>query len=199
MIAGLRGILHKKSPSGVEIDVNGVFYACLVSYTTLERIGEPGEEVTLIVHTNVREDAIQLFGFLSDRERKLFLSLIGISGVGPKLAINMLSALSADDLAQAIVNGDLARLVSIPGVGKKTAERLLVELKDKLAKTLMLEPTESALPMHFKVESELTSALCNLGYKPKIVEKVVEKLGKRFAEDTPVEELIREALREMQR
>lgn len=197
MIAGLRGIVHSKGTDQVVIDVNGVRYACMVSLTTLGKIGEPGEKVELVVHTHVREDALQLFGFSSERERRVFLALISVSGIGPKLAQNMLSGASADELGRAVVSADLHHLTAIPGIGKKTAERIVLELRERLMKILALTPDEAKPAARFDVEDELVSALLNLGYKEKHVWKTVEKLANRYTPDAGVEELIRSALREM--
>ncbi len=198
MIAGLHGIIHTRTPESVQLDIHGVRYQCTVSLTTLTDIGQIGEEADLHVHTHVREDALTLFGFSTLEEKKTFLALIGVSGVGPKLAINILSAIPAHDLGQAVVNGDVARLTAIPGIGKKSAERLVLDLRDKLTKILSLTPQEPRESRRFAIEDELVSALSSLGYKPKPIERVVTKLASKLPLDSPVEELIRAALRELQ-
>ena len=136
MIAHISGKLIQKQPNSVIIDVGGVGYELNVPLSTFYDLGETGANVSLRVHTHVREDALQLFGFRTEAEKKLFLLLNSVSGIGPKLAITVLSGLSAEDLIQAIRAGNLTRLTAIPGVGKKTAERMLVELKDKVAAIL---------------------------------------------------------------
>ena len=132
MIAQVRGRLLRKGPQEAVVDVGGVGYRLTIPLSTFYRIGEPGAEVTLLTHTHVREDALALFGFLTPVEQALFERLIAVSGVGPKLAISVLSGIEAPDLVAALRSSDLARLTRVPGVGKKTAERLVLELKDKL-------------------------------------------------------------------
>lgn len=197
MIAGLYGRLHHKGADHVIVDVQGVRYQCFVSIPTLIEIGEVGQMVELAVHTHVREDALQLFGFLDETEKAMFLALVGVSGIGPKLALTLLSGLRASELGDLIAAGDVARLTHIPGVGKKTAERIIVELRDKLAKLL---PVRASAPAPAaKRDDELTSALVNLGYKPKQISAVVEKLAETADDATPIEVLIRLALKELSR
>jgi len=198
MIAGLKGIIHEKQVDHLVIDVSGVRYECLVALSTLGALGEVGEEVELVIHTHVREDAFQLYGFLNSKEKKLFLSLVSVSGIGPKLGLNILSGLPAEELGRAVVDGNVARLVKIPGVGKKTAERIVLELKEKLSKLLALDPEAIKAEENFDTEDELSSALTNLGYKPKQVSLVIKKLSARFDKNTSLEKLIRAALVEMQ-
>src|SRR5215210_7124447 len=133
MIAQLSGKLIYKQPNTIIIDVGGVGYEVTIPVSTFYELGDAGSDVSLRIHTNVREDSIQLFGFWTAREKELFLRLTSVSGIGPKLAITMLSGMPATELITAIRNNDLARLTAIPGVGKKTAERVVVELRDKLA------------------------------------------------------------------
>ena len=168
MIAHLRGRLVEKGPSRVVVDVNGVGYEVFVPLTTFSAMPGNGSEVTIDIHTHVREDIIALYGFSSRRERTVFEKLIGISGIGPKLAVTILSGGSVDDLAVAIKRGDLARLTAIPGVGKKTAERIVVELKDKL-QDFAEAPSKSS------VEMDVLSALENLGYPRAIAEAGVRR------------------------
>ena len=168
MIAHLRGRLVEKAPSRVVVDVNGVGYEVFVPLTTFSAMPGNGSEVTIDIHTHVREDIIALYGFSSRRERTIFEKLIGISGIGPKLAVTILSGGSVDDLAVAIKRGDLARLTAIPGVGKKTAERIVVELKDKL-QDFAEAPSKSS------VEMDVLSALENLGYPRAIAEAGVRR------------------------
>jgi Holliday junction DNA helicase RuvA len=157
MIAHLRGKLAHKDPARVVVDVNGVGYEVFVPLTTFTALPETGFDVSIDIHTHVREDIIALYGFSTRRERVIFEKLMTISGIGPKLAVTILSGGSVQDLVGAIKRGDLARLTAIPGVGKKTAERIILELKDKLQ-----DFSEGPAPL--PVESDVLSALENLGY-----------------------------------
>ena len=163
MIAHLRGRVLRKSPQEVIVDVGGVGYRVAIPVTTFYRLGEEGAEVSLRVHTHVREDALALFGFLTAHEQDLFERLIQVAGVGPKLAVNILSGIEAAELADALRRSDLARLTRIPGVGKKTAERLVLELKDKLPATGTGAESASPTPASSSTEY-LLSALSNLCY-----------------------------------
>ena len=168
MIASLRGKLLEKEPARVVIDVHGVGYEVSISATTFTALPGPGSDVSLEIHTHVREDALALYGFISRQERRVFERLITISGIGPRLAVTILSGGSVDGLVGAIRRGDLARLTSIPGVGKKTAERIVVELKDKF-QDLSVEAPKPA------VETDVLSALENLGYSRPIAEAAVRR------------------------
>jgi Holliday junction DNA helicase RuvA len=178
MIAQITGKLLTKNPNCIIVDVGGVGYELNVPLSTFYDLGEIGSETSLRVYTHVREDTLQLFGFRTESEKKLFLLLLTVSGIGPKLGITVLSGLSAEELIQAIRLNDLARLVSIPGVGKKTAERMLVELKDKIATVAPpgLEERsvrESRIGGSDSFRDDLISALINLGYPKAQVEKSV--------------------------
>lgn len=179
MIAHITGKLIHKQPNAIIVDVGGVGYELTVPLSTFYDLGEAGTEVSLRVHTHVREDALQLFGFRTEREKKLFLLLVSVSGIGPKLAVTVLSGLSAEELVQAIRAGNLAKLVGIPGVGKKTAERMLLELKDKAAAILPpgLEEASSAggavAQTGDAMREDVISALVNLGYQKAQAEKAV--------------------------
>jgi Holliday junction DNA helicase RuvA len=157
MIAHLRGKLAQKDPARVVVDVNGVGYEVFVPLTTYTALPDTGFEVSIDVHTHVRDDIIALYGFSTRRERSIFEKLMTISGIGPKLAVTILSGGSVDDLVAAIKRSDLVRLTAIPGVGKKTAERIILELKDKL-QDFVEGPAKST------VENDVLSALENLGY-----------------------------------
>jgi len=157
MIAHLRGKLAQKDPARVIVDVNGVGYEVFVPLTTFTALPDTGSEVSIDVHTHVREDMIALYGFSTRRERRIFEKLMTISGIGPKLAVTILSGGSVEDLVTAIKRSDLARLTAIPGVGKKTAERIILELKDRLQD--FAEGADRSL-----VENDVLSALENLGY-----------------------------------
>ncbi len=178
MIAHITGKLIQKQPNSVVVDVGGVGYELTVPLSTFYDLGDPGAEVSLRVYTYVREDALQLFGFRTEREKRLFLLLIGVSGIGPKLAITALSGMSAEELIHAIRTENLARLVGVPGVGKKTAERMLVELKDKVAQLASPEMEEqlkagAIISVGDALRDDLISALINLGYQKAAVEKAV--------------------------
>jgi holliday junction DNA helicase RuvA len=169
VIAYLKGKLIEKDTSRVVVDVNGVGYEVFVPLSTFSVLPDRGVEVSMDVHTHVREDIIALYGFSSRRERSVFEKLLTISGIGPKLAITILSGGPVEDLVTAIRRGDLARLTSIPGVGKKTAERIVVELKDKLQDFAVAIPEKSA------VETDVLSALENLGYNRVLVESAIRR------------------------
>jgi Holliday junction DNA helicase RuvA len=172
VIAQLSGRLLRKSPQAVVIDVGGVGYRAAIPVSTFYRLGEEGSAVSLRIHTHVREDTLALFGFASAAEHDLFERLIDVAGVGPRLAVNILSGIEADHLVEALRSSDVARLVRIPGVGRKTAERLVVELKDKMPKTV--EPGAPATPSGTPKE-DLLSALANLGYSRGEAERGVER------------------------
>lgn len=174
MIAQLRGHLADKRPNQLLVDVNGVGYLVHIPLSTFYAVGDLHTEVTLLVHTHVREDAFSLFGFLTSREKHLFELLLSASGVGPVLALKILSGMSVDDLVPAIRAGDLVRLTRIPGVGKKTAERMVVELRDKLA--AIESPAAPQPSSRTGVEADVISALLNLGYERRAAEKAIEDL-----------------------
>lgn len=173
MIAQVRGRLLRKQPQEAVIDVAGVGYRVTIPLSTFYRLGEPGDEVALLTHTHVREDTLALFGFLTDVEQALFERLIAVAGVGPKLAVAILSGIEAPDLVEALRAGDIARLTRIPGVGKKTAERLVLELKDKM-KGLPLAETPAAGPAP-TAKDDLVSALVHLGYSRPEAERGVDR------------------------
>jgi holliday junction DNA helicase RuvA len=172
MIGQLRGRLTDKRPNQVLVDVGGVGYLVQVPLSTYAALGELHTEVTLLIHTHVREDALSLYGFLSSREKHFFEMLLSASGVGPSLALKILSGMSVEELVPAIRGGDLARLTKIPGVGRKTAERIVVELKDKLdAVTIEVERPAASSPAG--IEADVVSALVNLGYEARAAEGAV--------------------------
>ena len=168
MIAHLRGKLAQKEPARVIVDVNGVGYEVFIPLSTFTALPAAGSEVSIDVHTHVREDMIALYGFSSRRERTIFERLMTISGIGPKLAVTILSGGSVEDLVGAIRRADLARLTAIPGVGRKTAERIILELKDKLQDFLEAQPKSS-------VEVDVLSALENLGYNRALGEAAMRR------------------------
>ena len=196
MIAYLSGVLLEKHLQRLIVDVNGVGYDVLVPLSTMYVIGEPGSKVALRIYTHVREDALQLFGFATPLEQALFERLISVSGIGPKLALAVLSGIEPAELSRAIRSSDIVRLTRIPGVGKKTAERLVVELKDRLPKADTVEPASAGAegPDDHDVRDDLLSALENLGYPRSSVEKTVDKVL-RSAEDRTFEPLLRATLK----
>ena len=172
MIAHIRGRLLEKHPTHLVVDVGGVGYQLAVPLSTFYDVGEPGAEVALRVHTHVREDALLLFGFLTVLERDLFERLIAVSGVGPRLALAVLSGIEPQGLVRAVRDGDVARLTAIPGIGRKTAERGVLELRDRLPKMLTAEPAIE--PATGRLRDDLLSALLNLGYHRPLAEKAVD-------------------------
>ena len=193
MIAQLRGRLLRKAPQEAVVDVGGVGYRVAIPLSTFYRLGEDGSEVSLLTHTHVREDILALFGFLTAGEQALFERLISVAGVGPRLAINVLSGIEAPDLVAALRSSDVARLTRIPGVGKKTAERLILELKDKMPATL---PTaEAATPEGSgSAKDDLVSALVHLGYSRPEAERGADRALKEDP-DGRFEDLLRRTLR----
>lgn len=197
MIAFLRGRLLEKQPNRIVLDVNGVGYDVAVPLSTYYVLGEPAAEVSLRVHTHVREDALSLFGFATRLEQELFERLIAISGIGPKVALSVLSGIEPPEFVRAVQTGDVARLTSIPGVGKKTAERIVLELKDRLPRAVAATPVgDDAAPA--TTRDDLLSALINLGYHRPLAEKAVDAATKRSA-GGDFEQLLRQALRELAR
>jgi len=197
VIARLKGTLVEKTPTRLIVDVAGVGYDVLVPLSTFYGIGEAGADVTLRVHTHVREDVIALYGFGSAIEQDLFERLIGISGIGPKLALAVLSGIDAGELVRAIRSQDVARLTKIPGIGKKTAERIGLELKDRLPAALHpAGATASPAGAGDQLRDDLLSALTNLGYQRAAAEKSIEAALKK-SPDAPFEHLVRDILRAM--
>ena len=200
MIAFLRGRVHDKQPNRITIDVGGVGYEVHVPLSTFYQLGDEGAEISLRVYTHVREDALQLYGFLTDLERQLFERLIGISGIGPKLAIVVLSGMEPRDLVSAVQRADVARLTTIPGIGKKTAERIVLELKDRLAQVAMpaASGTVAAASSADQLRADLLSALLNLGYHRQQAEKAIDSTVTANP-NASLEHAVRTALRELMR
>jgi Holliday junction DNA helicase RuvA len=192
MIGLLRGRLLEKRPNQVILDVGGVGYLVAVPLSTFAALGDLHAEVTLLIHTHVREDALALYGFLSAREKHFFELLLGASGVGPSLALKILSGMNVEELVPAIRTGDLARLTKIPGVGRKTAERMVVELKDKL-EAVAIETDKPAPSSPAGVEADVKSALLNLGYDERTADAALDE-AKREAGTSNFEKLLRVAL-----
>lgn len=197
MIAFLRGRIHEKRPSRITIDVQGVGYDVAVPLSTFYVLGDEGTEAALRVHTHVREDALLLYGFATALEQAVFERLIAISGIGPKLALAVLSGIEPGELVGAVQRGDVVRLTRIPGVGKKTAERIGLELKDKLPDDLVQAGAAAASPED-RLRTDLASALVNLGYHRSAVDSVLDALLKE--QPSPAfETALRAALRELGR
>ena len=195
MIGQLRGRLAEKRPNQVLVDVGGVGYLVQVPLSTYSALGELHTEVTLLIHTHVREDALALYGFVSAREKHFFEMLLSASGVGPSLALKILSGMSVEELVPAIRGSDLVRLTKIPGVGRKTAERMVVELKDRL-EIVAAEAEKPATASPAGVEADLISALVNLGYDGRAAEGAVGE-AKRAAGTANFEKLLRAALQSL--
>lgn len=194
MIARLRGVLAYKGADRVVVDVQGVGYEVFIPFSTYYELGEAGNTVSLNIYTHVKEDALSLYGFLTAQEKKLFTQLIQISGIGPRLGITLLSGLPVEELVQAIVEGDLFRLNKIPGVGKKTAERIVLELKDKLLSLLPEFQKEAQRAAPRSLQGDVVSALVNLGYARNTAEKAVGQAAKE-PDSERFEELLKKSLR----
>jgi Holliday junction DNA helicase RuvA len=195
MIGQLRGRLAEKRPNQVLVDVGGVGYLVQVPLSTDAALGELHTEVTILIHTHVREDALALYGFVSSREKHFFEMLLSASGVGPTLALKILSGMSVEELVPAIRGSDLARLTRIPGVGRKTAERMVVELKDRL-ETVAVEAERPAVSSPAGIEADVISALVNLGYDGRAAETAVGE-ARREAGPGNFEKLLRGALQSL--
>ena len=200
MIAHLRGRIFEKHPNRLVLDINGVGYDVFVPLSTFYGLGEPGAETALRIHTHVREDALVLYGFATLLEQELFERLIGVSGIGPKVALAVLSGIEPLDLIRAIERGDLARLTAIPGVGKKTSERIVLELKDRLPRAQVAAVVAGVVvPDVSTLRDDVLSALVNLGYHRPLAEKAVEAAIKMLgpASDAGFERMLKQALREL--
>jgi len=193
MIAQMRGHLIQKNPGFVILENNGIGYQVHISLTTFYDLPESESDVRLYTHTHVREDLLQLFGFSTPLEKELFQILIGVSGIGPKLALNILSGISPPELLRSLSSGNLARLVSVPGIGRKTAERMLLDLKEKVQKMESRVCAAKIAPAGDAMAEDVLSALVNLGYKKGQAEEAVE----RALQGKPgtLEEALKESLR----
>jgi holliday junction DNA helicase RuvA len=197
VIAHLRGRILEKHPNRLVLDVNGVGYDVLVPLSTFYSLGEPGTETALRIHTHVREEALTLYGFATLLEQELFERLIGVSGIGPKVALAVLSGIEPAELMRAIERSDLARLTAIPGVGKKTSERIVLELKDRLPRPHPVAAAAgAAAPSAPDVRDDVLSALLNLGYHRPLAEQAVASALK-VASDGGFERTLKQALREL--
>ena len=200
MIAHLRGSILEKHPNRIVIDVNGVGYEVFVPLATFYGLGDPGTGTALRIHTHVREDAFVLYGFATQLEQDLFERLISVSGIGPKVALAVLSGIEPEELIRAIERGDLARLTAIPGVGKKTSERIVLELKDRLPRPAVVAAAVGvAEPDAPILRDDVISALVNLGYHRPLAEKAAEAAIKIIgsASDASFERVLKQALREV--
>jgi Holliday junction DNA helicase RuvA len=206
MIAHLNGTLLSKEPNSVIVDVSGVGYEVTIPLSTFYELANEGSDVQLRIYTHVKEDALQLYGFKTERERKLFVNFISVSGIGPKIGVALLSGMSADELINSIKTNNLARLTLIPGVGRKTAERLIVDLREKMTAlaasqvetTSGLEPAASGASPEDSVRSDALSALLNLGYQRSSAEKAIDAVLNDGGEMT-VESVLRRGLRKLAR
>lgn len=197
MIAYLRGRIFEKHPNRLIVDVNGVGYDVAVPLSSFYGLGEAGADIALRIHTHVREDALLLYGFATRLEQDLFERLISVSGIGPKVALAVLSGIEPSDLIKAIQRADLARLTAIPGVGKKTSERIVLELKDRLPLAAHADTPVGGTSSEPDIKDDVLSALTNLGYQRPLAEKAVDSAVKKNVGD--FEQTLRQALRELAR
>ncbi len=193
MIGYLTGKLVSKKPTQLILDVNGVGYLVNISITTFEKIPQEKEEISLFTYLSVKEDALDLYGFFTMAEKEMFELLIGVNGIGPKLAQSILSGIEIQELKEALKLGNLSRIIAIPGIGRKTGERLLIELRDKVES--LAESFDTVISSS-SVKSDAVAALLSLGYNQKISEKVIRKLVDAKPE-IQIEELVKEALSEL--
>jgi Holliday junction DNA helicase RuvA len=194
MIAHLSGKIISKKPTQIVLDVNGVGYLINISINTFDKVDEVGKSLSLHTYLSVKEDSLTLFGFYTLPEKELFEILISVNGVGPKLAINILSGITADEFKDAVVNRNISRLVAIPGVGKKTAERMIIELRDKISK---LSDSESSISTKsYTVKDDAVAALIGLGYNHKTADSVIRNLIDGNSEIS-LEDLIKESLKKL--
>jgi len=199
MIAHLRGSLQSKSPRSLILDVNGVGYDVTVPLTTFYELPDLGSTVSFHIHTHVRENALQLYGFRTPQEKEVFIRLMGVNGIGPRLAINILSGISAGELVATVRQEDVARLTVIPGVGRKTAERIIVELRDKLAGLDITGESDLAAPQQTStaILDDALSALLNLGYKRAMAQRAIEQACKFLQMNITLESVLQECLRSL--
>jgi len=192
MISYLKGQLIQKATNQVTLDIRGVGYCVWIPLSTYLELGDIGDFVELFVHTHVTDSSFALYGFHSEQEKEIFLKLINISGIGPKIALNILSGIETSDLEEAIKRSDIVRLSLIPGIGKKTAMRIALELQEKLVEKEKILEVGS-----LKEREDLISALMNLGFKRKEVEKIVDNCIQAFSVDAGFDRLLRESLKRL--
>jgi len=198
MIALLSGKIAYKGISHIVVDTQGVGYRVFIPLTTFYELPEAGESVTLHIHTSVKEDAINLFGFYTLQERELFQLMISVSGIGPKVAMNILSGISSAELLEAISGGNLAKLVTIPGIGKKMAERLILELKEKAVKKMAADQipvTDARQKQKEMIREDVLSALVNLGYKANAARDALDKVARDAEGEPAMDQLLKKALK----
>lgn len=196
MIAHLKGLLLEKSADRLVVEINDIGYEVLIPFSTYYELGEVGDTVSLRIYTHVREDVLSLYGFLSRKEKKLFTQLIQVSGIGPKLGITILSGLPVDEFTQALMDQDVVKLYGIPGVGKKTAERLVLEMKDKVLDWFPELEDSPVSSGSGSVQADVVSALVNLGYAKNTAERAVAKAREDGSIDT-FEKLLKGSLRKV--
>lgn len=198
MIAMISGKIVYKGISHVVIDAQGVGYRVFIPLTTFYVLPENGHDVTLHIHTHVKQDGINLFGFYTIQERDIFELMLTVSGIGPKMSINILSGISVSELLNAISKGDLKKLISIPGLGKKTAERLILELKEKVIKRMIIEETPEGTDGQREkdiIKEDALSALVNLGYKNNIAQDALDKVMIELTTDLAMEQILKRTLK----
>ena len=198
MIALLSGKIAYKGISHIVVDTQGVGYRVFIPLTTFYELPEAGQAVTLHIHTSVKEDAINLFGFYTLQERELFQLMISVSGIGPKVAMNILSGITSSELLEAISGGNLAKLITIPGIGRKMAERLILELREKAIKKMAADqiPVTDALQRRSDmIREDVLSALVNLGYKANAARDALDKVARDAEEELAMDQLLKKALK----
>lgn len=190
MIGYLSGKILQKKPTQVLIDVQGVGYVVNISLNTFEKLSEEGQPIQLYTYLAVREDSLTLFGFSSESEKQMFELLISINGIGPKLALSVLSGIQIDELKFALKSGNLPRLIAVPGIGRKTAERMILDLRDKVD---AVTDESRLIPAAFRMRDDAIAALATLGFSQKVAEKAIRDVLESKP-DIPIEDLIKEAL-----
>ncbi|MGA2525322.1 MAG: Holliday junction branch migration protein RuvA [Smithellaceae bacterium] len=198
MIALISGKIVYKGISHVVIDAHGVGYRIFIPLTTFYELPEAGQIITLHVHTHVKQDAINLFGFYTVQERDLFQLMLSVSGIGPKMSMNILSGISVPEMLRAISSGDVRKLISIPGLGKKLAERLILELKEKVVKKMMAEEMpalDNQQKINEIIREDVLSALINLGYKSNIAQDALDKVLYTSAKELAMDQLLKKTLK----
>ena len=201
MIAALTGQLAAKTPTHITLDVQGVGYEVFIPLSTFYALPDVNESTSLKIYTHLREDAIQLFGFLTAQEKEVFILLTGISGIGPKLALSVLSALSVPDLIAAVQAGDVEKLATVPGIGKKSAGRIALELKDKVARLhpAATQTSDVTSGPTDRLQEDALSALVNLGYRAAEAKEVLKRMTYGRPNQMTLRDLIREALKDLAR
>ncbi len=198
MIAMLSGKIAYKGISHIVVDVSGVGYRVFIPLATFYALPEAGETVSLHIHTSVKEDAIHLFGFYTQQERELFQLMISVSGIGPKIAMGILSGISSQELLEAISGGHVTKLITVPGVGRKMAERLILELKEKVIKKMAAESISMSDPrknLSDAMREDVLSALVNLGYKQTAAKDAIDKVASDFQGEPAMDQLLKKSLK----